>query len=160
MLAVPLLYFHFLLRLQFLGGRFQFNGGRRFRRSRFVILYGNGLSLCIARIPNKAQLGERLDALCSNVARLAALEFLVLTALMMDPRSQLGIAAIICRYRATAVLGAEPREFPQSFLPGGFVGIPTKFKLVELLGTVLGHVRCFPLLHERVVASLFFDPKT
>ena len=94
------------------------------------------------------------------MARLAFLEFLVLTSLVVNPCAKFRGFGIVGWNNATSVAFTKLRKLSNALQPSCFVCIPAEINTVQLLSPLLGHVRLLSLFHDSVVSSLFFDPKT
>ena len=110
-------------------------------------------------MPNEAKTVESANSLRGDVAWLAILELLVLTALVVDPCSQFGVVRVVSRYNAMSMLLLVSSQFIQSLQPCSLMCVPTKANSIELSAASLGHMRLFALLHQCVVATLFLDPQ-
>jgi hypothetical protein len=118
-----------------------------------------GISGPLARIPYEPNAFESSDALCRDMTRLALLVLLVLSSLVMDPCSELGVGRVVCRNDAIPVGSLVVAKLTKTLTPYCFVGIPAETNVIESTSAFLSHVRWLVLLHESVVTSLFLDPE-
>ena len=122
-----------------------------------------GVTACAARplsrVPDKAEALEGSDTLVGDMARLLLHELFVLTALVVYPRTELGVLAVVSRDDTIPVPRLVFAQLAEPLAPDSLMGIPAKADTVEVLGPFFRHVRRFVLFHERVVTALLLHPQ-
>mmetsp|Transcript_31397 Transcript_31397/g.92048 ORF Transcript_31397/g.92048 Transcript_31397/m.92048 type:complete len:440 (-) Transcript_31397:166-1485(-) len=109
-------------------------------------------------LPDEALLLQLGDALGVHGRGLALEEQLILAALALDPRGEVGVGLVAGRDEGVAVLGPVLAQFDDLLLPGGVVAVPDESLQLEDVGPLRGHGRRLPVVHELVLAALALHP--
>lgn len=119
---------------------------------------GRVLEAATPDLPDEALLLQLSDALGVHGRVFALEEQLVLAALALDPRGEVGVGLVAGRNKGMTVLGPVSAQVANLFLPCGVVAVPDEPLLLEDGGPLRGHGRRLPVVHELVLAALALHP--
>jgi hypothetical protein len=124
----------------------------------FCFLLRVAFIFIFAQIPLKANGVQSGDALLGHTGRLSIAKELVLTALSLDPHSQLSVLGISAGYIAVAISSLIIKKVLKPLVPDGTVGVPDKANLFKSSNSLIGHCGSLCFCLELVLITLSLDP--